>query len=137
LIGEYDAVVAGQKQAQIIVDWKTSRARYAELYVMNHLQPTCYLYAHAKMGGREDTRFRFDVVTKTKTPVVQQFPTRRDPDSFLRLVELVKTIEKAVRHECFIPNDQSWRCKGCEYGLACQAWHKERHRSLCDFRLAA
>ena len=81
--------------------------------------------------------FRFDVVTKTKTPAVQQCLTRRDPASFFRLVELVKAIEKAVRHECFIPNDQSWRCKGCEHGLACQAWHKERRRSLCDFRLAA
>jgi len=107
------------------------------LYVINHLQPTCYLYAHKMMGGHENTRFRFDVVTKTKTPTIQTCLTRRDPGSFLRLVELVRTIEKAVRHECFIPNEQSWRCRGCEYGLTCQAWHKERHRSLHNFQLAA
>ena len=137
LIGEYDAVVVGKNDAQIIIDWKTARARYAELYVVNHLQPTCYLYAHKMVGGPENTKFRFDVVTKTKTPTIQKCLTRRDPDTFFRLVEIVRTIEKAVRHECFIPNDQSWCCRGCEYGLACQAWHKERHRSLCNFQLAA
>lgn len=137
LIGEFDAVVADETGAEIIVDWKTARARYADAYVTSHLQPTCYLYAHRKLGGRDDTYFRFDVVTKTKTPAVQRCPTRREPDSFLRLVELVRMIEKAARHECFIPNDQCWRCKGCEYSSACEAWHRDRSKSLYHFQLAA
>jgi putative RecB family exonuclease len=137
LIGEFDTVVADPTGTETIVDWKTARARYAAGYVANHLQPTCYLYAHAKMGGRDSTRFRFDVVTKNKTPVVQSCPTERTPDSFARLVELVRTIEKAARHECFIPNDQSWRCKGCEYSSACQRWHRERNKSFYRLELVA
>ena len=137
LIGEFDAVVADKTGAEIIVDWKTARARYADAYVTSHLQPTCYLYAHRKLGGPANTSFRFDVVTKTKTPAVQRCPTERDSDSFSRLVELVRMIEKAARHECFIPNDQCWRCKGCEYGSACEAWHRDRSRSLYHFQLAA
>jgi putative RecB family exonuclease len=137
LIGEFDAVVAAPTGVEIIVDWKTARARYAAPYVAHHLQPTCYLYAHRKLGGRDDTGFRFDVVTKTKTPVVQKCPTERDPDSSSRLVELVRMIEKAARHECFIPNDQSWRCKGCEYSSACEAWHRDRSRSFHRLELVA
>jgi len=50
-----------------------------------------YLYAYRR-NGNAGTVFRFDVVTKTKTPAVERYLTTRTDDHFTRLVETVKVV---------------------------------------------
>ena len=135
LVGEYDCIVQ-QGQQRLIVDWKTAARRWPKRKERLDLQPTCYLYAHTK-NDPHSVGFRFDIVTKTKIPAVDRRLTIRHPDQFTRLIEQVRVMEKMIRAEHFLPNDQSWACKGCPYGMSCQAWHKERSRSLYNFALAA
>jgi hypothetical protein len=135
LVGEYDCIVQ-QGPQRLIVDWKTAARRWPKRKERLDLQPTCYLYAHTK-NDPHSVGFRFDIVTKAKTPAVDRRLTIRHPDHFERLIEQVRLMEKMIRAEHFLPNDQSWACKGCPYGMACQAWHKERSRSLYNFALAA
>ncbi|MBT3380734.1 MAG: hypothetical protein HN742_26860 [Lentisphaerae bacterium] len=136
LIGEYDLVIQAGDSV-VIVDWKTSARRWAEKKAHQELQPTCYLYAWQQKNGSTPVHFRYDIVTKAKTATVQRIETIRHSDHFGRLVEKVKQIERVCKAEAFIPSDQSWACADCPYGLACQSWHRERSRSLYDFRLAA
>lgn len=136
LIGEFDCVVEAAGQP-VLVDWKTSARKWPESRVRIDLQPTCYLYAWVQLGGRSDTRFRFDVVTKTKVPAVDHVETVRHRDDFQRLVECVKIAEAMVRQEHFLPSDQSYACSDCPWGMACAGWHRDRCRSFHHLELAA
>ena len=136
LIGEFDLTmeVGG---VYTIVDWKTSAKRWPATKPRTDLQPTCYLWAHHHATGDLNAQFRFDVVTKTKTPVCEKLYTRRSTDDFKRLGELVRVLENIVANECFYPADSSWECSNCPYSLACQSWHRERARPHVHFELAA
>ena len=136
LIGEFDLTVQ-RSGKYVIVDWKTSARKWPESKAETDLQPTCYLYAHYRSTGNTAAEFRFDVVTKTKEPQCHEYPTKRIAEDFARLGQLVRVLERTVAHECFYPTDSSWECKNCPYGLACQAWHRDRARSFHHFELAA
>jgi len=137
LVGEFDLVIELDGHP-VVVDWKTSARRWPESKVRLDLQPTCYLYAHGRSADTEDAAtFRFDIVTKTKTAVVERYCTTRDANHFQRLVETVRVMDEMARAEHFLPNDQSWACRGCPYALACESWHRERSRSHHSFKLVA
>lgn len=136
LIGEIDAIV-DSPDGPVIVDWKTASRKWPESKVRLDLQPTCYLYAVKDVGGKPVSRFRFEVITKTKTPAVDIQDTVRHEDHFQRLVETVKVLEKIVKAEAFLPNDQGWACGDCPYSLTCQSWHRCRGQSMYNLELAA
>jgi putative RecB family exonuclease len=136
LIGEFDLTVE-RDGLFTIVDWKTAARKWPESKALTDLQPTCYLWAHSFMTGDMNALFRFDVVTKTKTPACEQHVTKRTPADFTRLAERVRVLERMVEHDCFQPDDQSWECKDCPFSLECQSWQRERARTHVHFELAA
>lgn len=128
LIGEYD-LVTRRGGVRTIVDWKTSARRWPRGKAETDLQPTCYLWAEHQRGTAA-TRFRFDVVTKTKSPVCERLPATRTPKDFVRLGELVRVLERVVANECFLPREGGWECANCPYTDACKSWHRERTRTF-------
>lgn len=134
LIGELDCVT-DSPDGPIIVDWKTAAKRWSPNKATLDLQPTCYLYAVPEYDRRPVRGFRFEIITKTKEPAVQCCDTTRDQDSVERLVETVKVIERQVRAEAFLPNDQSWSCGDCPYAEPCKSWHRRRGRGESLYRL--
>ena len=127
LIGEYDLVVRGPDGARTIVDWKSSARRWPEGKAGSDMQPTCYLWAE-RQNGHPDSRFRFEVATKTKSPVCERHPASRNSEDFVRLAELVRVLERVVANECFHPQDGGWECANCPHATACKGWHKARSR---------
>ena len=128
LIGEFDLVVRGPDHIRTIVDWKTSARRWPKGKADSDLQATCYLWAE-QQSRRPDSRFRFDVVTKTKSPVCERHSAIRDDEDFVRLGELVRVLERIVANECFHPQEGGWECANCPYANACKGWHRERART--------
>lgn len=126
LIGEIDCVVRA-KRVKTIVDWKTSAKKWSKNKAKGDLQATAFCHAYRELHG-ENVPFRFEVVTKTKTPAFEAHETRRDPDSGVRLVEFAKIAEKLVNSEAFYPNEQSFYCGSCPHTEACQKWHREAAR---------
>lgn len=124
VIGELDLLVRKNGKTSI-VDWKTSASRWPQDKADKSLQATAYLYAWLEHSG-ELPGFRFDVVTKAKTPVCVGYETARSSEDFHRLAELVRTAERMVRYELFVPNEQSFACKGCPFKSACRTWHRKR-----------
>jgi putative RecB family exonuclease len=108
LIGEIDMVVtkAGKKS---LVDWKTAANRWPKSKAAKDLQPTCFTYAYQQLHD-EAPGFRFDVITKAKTPVLERHLTERNQDHFDRMVALVMAVEKAIKAESFLPSEQSFYC---------------------------
>jgi len=139
MIGEIDTVVqkAGLKT---LVDWKTSGARWPKQKPHLDLQPTVFLYGYQHTHG-ETPDFRFDVVVKNKTPVLESHITTRTADQFNRMVECVKRVEQMIQAEHWMPSEQSFYCGGCGYQEACRGWHRQRARTISiggtDVRKAA
>lgn len=136
LIGEFDLVVKTKDGNTIIVDWKTAARKWSDDKPHQDQQATAYTYAHHQMTG-ENPLFRYDIVTKTKTPAYQTCPTRRTSHDFHRLAELVKTVERGVRAEVFYPNETSFFCGNCQYKSACKAWGSERSKLISTPAIAA
>ncbi len=132
ICGELDMVTANPGGGNVIVDWKTSARRWPTDKAAKELQATVYLYAfcNERRIAPGDVSFRFDVLTKAKTPTYSQHPTERGHDHFQRLIRLVETVEKAVKAEAFLPSEQGFYCGGCVYAGACREWHRQRTRAV-------
>ena len=74
LIGEIDLVVKDKDGDIVLVDWKTSAAKWPEGKVYSHMQATCFSYGWNRLTG-DNPLFRFDVVTKTKKPSYETLAT--------------------------------------------------------------
>lgn len=124
LIGEFDCVVRKGSEP-VIVDWKTSARRWPKTQACKSYQATAYSYAYELLHG-QNVPLRFDVVVKNKTPIAETHTTRRDQNDFDRMIALIRTIDRMVEAEHFMPNEGSFFCGGCPYQTACQNWHKEK-----------
>ncbi len=124
LIGEFDCILRDRDGKIVIVDWKSAARRWPEGKADKDLQATCFSYAYMLEYG-EIPEFRFDVVTKTKTPVYQQLYTKRTSDDFVRLNRMVEMVERATAADAFHPSETSFACGDCIYKNACSAWHKQ------------
>jgi putative RecB family exonuclease len=133
LVGELDCRVS-KAGSVTIVDWKTSARRWPKDQADKSLQPTVYLYGYRQLHGAV-APMRFDVTVKNKTPVVEQHVTTRNQDRFNRMVELVKTVERMVAAEHFLPSEQGFYCGSCPFAQACRAWH--RNQARVSVRMAA
>jgi Holliday junction resolvase-like predicted endonuclease len=122
MIGEIDLVVE-QGGRKALVDWKTAGKRWSKGKAALDLQPTVFLYGYRQLHG-EIPGFRFDVLVKNKTPVLEKHVTERNLDQFNRMVELVKLVERAIQAEIFLPSEQGFYCGGCPHQEACKAWHR-------------
>ena len=133
LIGEFDCVVR-KAGPDTIVDWKTAAKRWPKSKAAKDWQPTAFLMAHSLKHGIIPG-FRFEVVTKTKTPVLESHPTSRCESDFARFVHLVKLADSMIEANHFAPNEQGFYCGGCPHQEACRNWHVAKSRT--HVRLAA
>ena len=133
LIGEIDLIVKDDDDNKILVDWKTSARKWPIDKANKDLQATCFLYAYEQIDPDFTTggsQFRYDVITKTKEPSYTQHPTYRNKDDFQRLSQLIRTVERAVKAEVFLPNETGFFCNGCQYTSACKAWHRNQAKTI-------
>ena len=133
LIGEIDLIVRDPQDKTILVDWKTSKNRWPAGKADKDLQATCFMYAYDQITPEykpDESLFRYDVVTKAKEPSYTQHCTLRAEDDFLRLSQLIRTVEKAVASEVFFPNEQGFYCGGCQFASACREWHRKQTRCI-------
>ena len=128
LVGEIDCVVSKGGKT-VVVDWKSSAKRWSKTKCHKDLQPSALLYAYEKMHGLVPD-FRFDVVVKNKTPVIEHHSTTRTADDFNRFAELVKVMEATVQAELFYPNQSSFFCSNCPYDEACKSWHRNKSKLI-------
>jgi putative RecB family exonuclease len=136
LIGETDLEVSDSGE-MVVVDWKTSARRWSDDKAGKDLQPTCLLYmkSRSQLDGRK-WLFRFDVVTKAKTPAIDSHYTIRGKDDFNRLARLVEAVERAVNAEAFLPNESSFLCGNCSFACACKSWHRASNKTTLSLKAA-
>ena len=132
IIGELDLLVRNAEGKTAIVDWKSAARKWPADKADKELQATVYLYSFCaeRRVRLDDVGFRFDVLTKTKVPSYMQYHTTRKYDDLHRLLWLVQSIEKAIKAESFIPNQNSFCCSDCVYGSACEEWHRRQSKTI-------
>ena len=131
IIGELDMVITektpfdgeNDKGYDTIVDFKTAARMWSDDRPAKDLQATVFSYAFEKVHGRRPVSFRFDVVTKTKTPAVKHLYTSRDDDSYRRLEKLFLTADRGIQAGVFLPNESSYACVDCPFAGRCSEWH--------------
>ena len=138
LIGELDMVISEQtpfddeerKSHDTIVDFKTAARMWSDDKPAKDLQATVFSYAFEKTHGRRPTSFRFDVVTKAKTPSVRHFFTSRDDNHYQRLEKLFLTADRGIQAGVFLPNESSFACSDCPFADRCSGWHCKENTSV-------
>ncbi len=123
IIGATDLVEEDESETIIVTDFKTSGKAYSIADVDNNQQLTIYQMAAKRNGfeGRE-ILLRFDCLIKTKTPKFEAYWTTRNEIDEKRLVRKIYEVWEGISNEVFVPNDTSWKCKGCAYKKACDEW---------------
>jgi putative RecB family exonuclease len=132
LIGEYDLVIKDGDDATI-VDWKTSAARWSEGKADKDFQATAFSYAYLLESDHNTIpSFRFDVVTKAKSPSSEKHYTMRTEDDLNRFVKIATSVERAVKQEVFLPAETSFSCGDCQFANSCREWHRKSvARHIC------
>jgi putative RecB family exonuclease len=93
-------------------DFKTAGRMWPADRADKELQASFYLAA-LRQAGRTDNPgnlFRYVVISKTRTPQVRVFETRRSARDFLGLIPYVQGIWRAIEREAYTLNPSSWRC---------------------------
>jgi putative RecB family exonuclease len=123
IIGAMDLVEEDNAGTIIITDFKTSGRAYSKDEVDQNQQLTMYQIA-AKCNGYGDREIllRFDTLIKTKTPKFEQYWTTRSEIDERRLIKKAAQVWDGISKGVFIANDTSWKCKGCAYKKACDAY---------------
>ena len=133
LIGEIDLIVKDDENKHVLIDWKTSGRKWPSDKADKDLQATCFMYGYEQIEPTYnacDSLFRYDVVTKTKEPAYQQNITHRNRMDFIRLAHFVRTIERAVNNEIFLPNETGFYCGSCQFKSACKSWHLKQATTI-------
>ncbi len=94
--------------------------------VNQNLQMTIYhLAARANGYGDREILLRLDCLIKTKVPKFEQFYTTRADWDERKMVKKIMAVWDGITKGVFIPNDTSWKCKGCGHKTACREWFAE------------
>lgn len=121
LVGWIDAVEQAANGAITVVDLKTASKRYSDHTVHSNLQLTCYSLGAQTLGFNGDTRFRLDVLLKTKEAELVRYETRRTDADRERFIRLVKSVWQGIRKEVFYPK-ADWQCGQCPFIAPCKQW---------------
>lgn len=131
IIGEFDMVVNestpfdDEKDPELVlVDFKTSSHSWVEGRADKELQATIYCAAWQDINGTLPA-FRYDVVTKTKTPAVKHYRTTRSQDQVDRMKHLLISADQAIQKGVFIPAESSFACASCPFANQCKKWHRQ------------
>lgn len=129
LIGEFDCVALEADGKPVIVDWKTSGTKWSSSKADRDLQATCFSFAY-RAKHKQIPKFRFDVITKTKTPSADSHYTRRTEDDMLRFLKMLSEVERAIQKEVFLPSETSFFCGECPFKDACKNWHRNKNKTV-------
>ena len=125
LIGVMD-LVEEDEDGVTITDYKTSGKAMAVSDVDASFQLTVYYTAAKANGyGNRDVNLKFDCLIKTRKPRFERIFTSRTREDSIKAIKKIQKVWEGIQKEVFIPNDASWRCWGCAYKAACDAWFLE------------
>lgn len=123
IIGAIDLMEEDPSGTIIVSDLKTAAKAYSADEVDRNFQLSVYHMAAKANGyaGRE-VLLRFDCLIKTAKPRLEQYYTTRDVADTKRATKKILEVWAGIQKGVFVPNDSSWKCKGCAFKEHCNEW---------------
>ena len=123
IIGAIDLIEQDDAGTIIITDFKTSSRAYAADEIDQNMQMTLYQLA-TRANGYVDREIllKLDCLIKTRSPKYESYWTTRTEIDEKRLIRKIQQVWEGISKGVFIPNDTSWKSKGCPYKKACDEW---------------
>jgi len=103
----------------VIRDLKTSGQRYNESAIELNTQLTAYALGFRTKFGKKEKAVQLDVLTKTKTPQIQQLRTQITDLQIARFLNSLEQINKAIEAKIFPPVDNQMACSWCDFKDIC------------------
>ncbi len=121
LVGVIDLIESEEDGHLIVSELKTKAKKMSDNEAENQLDALIYAYALDQLGMRtseDGTLVRIDVLTKTKTPALQQLYVTKQDGDFRKAARWIRSILQAIERESFYPTF-GWACKGCQFYKQC------------------
>jgi putative RecB family exonuclease len=121
LVGVMDLIESDDDGNLIVSELKTKAKKMSDGEAENQLDGLIYAYALNQLGHgttADGTLVRIDVLTKTKTPALQQLYVTKEAGDFRKAARWMREIRNAIARESFYPTF-GWACKGCPFSKAC------------------
>ena len=120
VIGYMDLIEEDSAGTIIITDFKSTGRSYSADEIDKNIQLLIYqMGAKANWYPDRLILLRFDCLIKTKTPKFEQYWTTRGEADERRVIRKIQSVWHGITSGVFLPNDTSWKCKGCAYKSAC------------------
>jgi putative RecB family exonuclease len=122
LYGYIDLIEQDTDGAVTIVDLKTASKKLSDSSAHSNLQLTAYALGAEALGfDPGELTLRLDVLTKTKTPEMVKYETRRTEEDRQRFIRLVYSVWNGIEREVFFPKED-WHCSQCAWSKECADW---------------
>ncbi|MBI2942766.1 MAG: PD-(D/E)XK nuclease family protein [Candidatus Wallbacteria bacterium] len=126
VVGRID-LVTEEADAVVLTDIKTAKSRWSSREIDEHSsQLVLYREAVKQMAAEmgKPVRLAYEVITKTKTPVVERYVIERAPDELDRQRAVAQLVRRAVDAGIFIPQP-GWACATCPWAGPCREWGRK------------
>jgi putative RecB family exonuclease len=120
LLGFLDVIERLPNGSICITEIKTSGRRFPEGSPFDSLQLAAYAAIARNLGHQDDLQVKLVVVTKTKSPVVQELIAVLDDHDISRFTWIARSVHDAVQKGVFVPNPGGWQCASCQWQGACR-----------------
>jgi CRISPR/Cas system-associated exonuclease Cas4 (RecB family) len=122
LLGRVDLIV--EKPAElVVVDWKTSRARWSVEQVDDAAeQLVLYALMARELAPGKRLRLEFAVFTKTRIAIVERHTCLADPRRTMRTMRVIEKVWRAIEGGHFYPAPSPTNCAACPFRAPCKAW---------------
>ena len=117
LVGAFDLVARDEGGGVLIVEHKTAARKWSADQLRYDLQATAYQYA-ARQLGLGDVEVAYQVIAKTKNPVVELHRVERSEGDIDEMLHTIDGVYRAVDAGAFWPV-RSWACAGCGFAEVC------------------
>ncbi len=122
MLGYVDLIVETAQQ-WILIDWKTSRARWsAEQFQDSIEQLLLYSVLVPDRVPHQSVHLQLTVITKTKEPAIDSYIRPVDPQHLERTKRVVQRVWRSIEAEHFYPAPSPLNCGSCGFRRSCQAW---------------
>lgn len=125
LVGRIDLIELDECNGYInVIDVKSSRGRWSQEDVLQHASQLALYWAGVQDLVRDlgkPVRVGFEIVTKTKTPVVERYYLVDGGETLDRQIKAATMVLEAVERGIYMPSP-SWMCATCPWAGPCREW---------------
>lgn len=123
IVAKVDLGIVGKDGVLTVLDFKTSKSRWAPGAVAEHAdQLLLYRLLALHHNPQEQVRLKFAVVTKAVTPVVQELEVQYDASTAGRVVDSMRPVWQAMKAQAYFPAPSAMNCGSCPYSHLCPAF---------------